>query len=157
MMDVLGPINMMRKVGFAGFYYPLTNTENDPTYSVWQIVNAGYVFVPFDGIYTDAPITYMGHMLRLQPDFNDPDIAMWDTSSVTDMRNMFHGSTNFNQNIGSWDTSKVTDMREMFRSCSDFNQDLSGWCVSNFSEKPSGFDNSANSWTLPRPIWGTCP
>jgi surface protein len=29
------------------------------------------------------------------------DIGSWDTSSVTDMKDMFSGSTAFNQNIGS--------------------------------------------------------
>jgi surface protein len=36
------------------------------------------------------------------------EIGSWDTSNVTDMREMFHGATAFNQEIGSWDTSNVT-------------------------------------------------
>ena len=42
------------------------------------------------------------------------DISHWDTSSVTDMNNMFDFAINFNQAIGNWDTSSVTDMSSMF-------------------------------------------
>jgi len=34
-------------------------------------------------------------------------ISRWDTSNVTDMRNMLCGAIKFNQDIGGWDTSKV--------------------------------------------------
>ena len=37
------------------------------------------------------------------------DISSWDTSSVTDMSQMF-AFAYFNQDISSWDTSSVTDM-----------------------------------------------
>ena len=42
------------------------------------------------------------------------DISGWDVSSVTDMGQMFKGSSNFNQNLSSWDVSSVTNMNEMF-------------------------------------------
>jgi len=45
----------------------------------------------------------------------------------------------------------------MFYSATQFNQDLSHWCVTNIPSRPPGFDNNASSWTLPRPVWGTCP
>ena len=38
----------------------------------------------------------------------------------------------------------------------DFNQDLSDWCVSNISSEPYDFKYGADSWTLPKPIWGSC-
>ena len=41
------------------------------------------------------------------------DISDWDTSKVTNMTYMFHGSK-FDQNINDWDTSKVTNMSYMF-------------------------------------------
>ena len=86
--------------------------------------------------------------------------AAWETSctsSVTDMERMFYTADAFNQDIGSWDTSSVTEMSDMFREAESFNQDLSGWCVSQIVSKPFDFDYGAVSWTLPRPVWGTCP
>ena len=48
-------------------------------------------------------------------------------------------------------------MRGMFYSATAFNQDLSKWCVTDAPTKPDGFDTNANSWALPKPVWGTCP
>ena len=39
------------------------------------------------------------------------NISGWNTSKVTDMTEMFAGTTSFNQPIGGWDTSNVTNMR----------------------------------------------
>ncbi len=100
-------------------------------------------------------LTSMEGMFRASPFFND-NIGSWDTSSVTNMSYMFDTPA-FNQDIGSWDTSSVTNMNNMFEWADSFNQDLSGWCVSNFPEKPPAFDTNAAMWSLPRPVWGTCP
>jgi surface protein len=61
----------------------------------------------------------------------------------------------FNQPIDKWDVSQVTNMDRMFKENLDFNQDLSKWCVAKIPTIPKDFTNSA--WTLPKPIWGTCP
>ena len=39
------------------------------------------------------------------------DIGGWDTSGVTDMKDMFEDASAFDQDIGAWDTSGVTTMR----------------------------------------------
>uniref|UniRef100_A0A6C0ADE8 BspA family leucine-rich repeat surface protein n=1 Tax=viral metagenome TaxID=1070528 RepID=A0A6C0ADE8_9ZZZZ len=59
------------------------------------------------------------------------DISKWDTSSVTDMSEMFSYSQ-FNGNISKWDTSNVTNMSHMF-SYSQFNGNISKWDFSNLN------------------------
>ena len=57
----------------------------------------------------------------------------WNTSNVTNMKNLLRGSAKFNQNIGSWNTSNVTDMSGLFHSASRFNQNIGNWNTSNVS------------------------
>jgi surface protein len=87
--------------------------------------------------------------------FNQP-IGNWDVSNVKDMSVMFAQNSAFNQPIGNWDVVNVTNMNGMFFR-SQFNQDLSRWCVSKFPSKPLDFDSDTPQWTLPKPVWGTCP
>lgn len=101
-------------------------------------------------------ITNMEGMFVNTTAFNS-DISMWDVSSVTSMNEMFSGATKFNQDISGWDVSNVIDMSAMFYNNVSFNQDLSGWCVSNIGVIPTSFDSNATAWTLPKPVWGTCP
>ena len=84
------------------------------------------------------------------------DISGWDTSNVDYMRRMFDNATSFNQDISDWDTSSVKNMSDMFTDATAFNQDLSEWCVNNVKYY-ADFDKGATSWTLPRPVWGSCP
>ena len=57
-------------------------------------------------------------------------IRDWDVSAVTDMSQMFHGASAFNQDLSKWDVSAVANMWFMFNGASAFNQDLSKWDVS---------------------------
>lgn len=45
----------------------------------------------------------------------------------------------------------------MFAGCTALNQDFSNWCVTSMVSKPAEFDLNCTAWTLPRPVWGTCP
>lgn len=78
-------------------------------------------------------------------------------SYVQSLRGMFDGAYSFNQDISMWDVSNVVNMDYMFNNASKFNQDLSEWCVSLIPKKPNNFDLSTADWTLPKPVWGTCP
>ena len=101
-------------------------------------------------------ITNMSAMFASATSFNQP-LNNWDVSNVTNMSLMFANTPSFNQPLNNWDVSNVTNMDYMFYNASAFNQDLSNWCVSNFPTMPDFFDNGATNWTLPRPVWGTCP
>ena len=47
---------------------------------------------------------------------------------------MFHRCTNFNQPLTDWNTSNVTNMRNMFYKCINFNQPLTNWNISNVTK-----------------------
>ncbi|WP_375560557.1 BspA family leucine-rich repeat surface protein [Bernardetia sp. OM2101] len=51
----------------------------------------------------------------------DPNMNNWNTTSVTQMSNMFRSASSFNQNIGSWNTAAVTEMVNMFNNAVAFN------------------------------------
>lgn len=86
--------------------------------------------------------------------FNQP-LNLWDVSRIRNLSFMFNGAHTFNKDIKGWDTKSVSDMTYMFSGARAFNQDLSFWCVPDISSKPTSFDSSAESWVLPKPIWGT--
>ena len=85
------------------------------------------------------------------------EIRSWDVGDVQNMMGIFYGATSFDGDISVWNVGNVTNMEGMFYNAVSFNQDLSGWCVSQFSTKPVGFDFGTSNWTLPQPVWGTCP
>lgn len=58
-------------------------------------------------------------------------ISSWNTSQVTDMKNLFDNAGSFNQPIGNWNVSNVKNMSGMFSHASSFNQPLNSWNVSN--------------------------
>jgi surface protein len=43
---------------------------------------------------------------------------------------LFYYTNKFNQNIGGWDTSSVTDMKNMFHQAKSFNQNINKWNIS---------------------------
>jgi surface protein len=77
-----------------------------------------------------SSVTNMRELFRARTKFND-DISRWHVSKVTNMSCMFCGAEIFNQPIGDWDVSHVTDMCLMFASACDFNQPVGNWNVSN--------------------------
>ena len=93
--------------------------------------------------------------------FND-DITNWDTSNVTEMKEVFSGWPTFNQDISNWDTSKVESMHGMFKTSkkvgnyysgpSSFNGPIGNWDVSNVVDMSEMF-LGATSFNQPIGIW----
>ena len=147
---------------YAMFYNADVFNQDIGSWDVSGVMTMAHMFYNADAFDQDigswdvSSVTDMEGMFYYASTFNG-DISSWDVSSVTDMSSMFRLATAFNADIGSWDVSSVTNMYAMFYRANAFNQDLSGWCVSLITSKPTGFDTSANSWVLARPVWGTCP
>ena len=87
-------------------------------------------------------VTFMSQLFY-KIDFTG-DISNWNTSNVTDMRDMFHGCTNFNSDLSRWNTSKVENMSEMFCGCTNFNSDLSHWDVKKVNSMSGMFYSCGN-------------
>ena len=141
------------------FQYATLFNQDISSWDVSKVTNMSYTFSQIPAFNQDisswdvSSVTTMQSMFYVNGAFNQ-DISSWDVSNVTNMQSMFNSANTFNQDISSWDVSKVTNMSYMFNG-SAFNQDLSGWCVTNIVEEPLNF--SSLVWTLPKPIWGTCP
>ena len=67
-----------------------------------------------------------------------------DLSGVTDMRDMFHGATTFNQDIGGWNVEAVTGMDYMFSGATSFNGDIGGWNTAQVTDMQSMFFNATS-------------
>ena len=55
------------------------------------------------------------------------NISDWDTSSVTNMANIFNMVSSSNADISGWNTTSVTSMSHMFYGATLFNQDIGLW------------------------------
>ena len=78
-------------------------------------------------------------------------ISSWDTSQVTDMKQLFQNSI-FNDDISAWDTSAVTSMFATFGSAEQFDQPLNDWNVSGVTSMVGMFAN-AESFNQPLDSW----
>lgn len=108
---------------------------------------------------TDAPD------LSLGPEFNsafrnslltNANFNNWDVSQIDTFTACFRDS-DIRSGLANWKTPLATAMVAMFRGANNYNEDLSNWCVPLIPSQPNNFDAGATSWSLPRPVWGTCP
>ena len=102
-----------------------------------------------------STITDMSELFYLKDKFNG-DISKWDVSNVENMYSMFRGTT-FNGDISKWDVSKVKDMSAMFNRAIEFNQDISKWNVSKVTNMQemfmeSKFNKDISKWKLNRNV-----
>ena len=142
-----------------------TSTAFNQNISGWNVINVTNMSGMFQqatafnqnlNSWNVSNVINMTGMFAQANSFNG-NISSWNVSSVTSMNSMFNIAPSFNQDISNWDVSNVTDMNFMLRFCTTFNQDLSGWCVSQFPSEPFLFSQNTLSWSLPKPVWGTCP
>lgn len=89
--------------------------------------------------------------------FNQP-VDNWNTSNITNIRNLFDGCTVFNQDIGSWDVSSASDFGAMFRNAYAFNNggstSINSWDVSSATSLFAMFQN-ARAFDQPIGSWDT--
>ncbi len=88
---------------------------------------------------------------------NEASMNSWNTSTITNMANMFADSI-FDFNITSWDVGKVENFVGMFNNNALFNQNIGGWNVGEFVtgtitmqamfDSASRFNQSLNTWDI---------
>ena len=71
-------------------------------------------------------------------EFNDT-INNWDTSNITNMKQVFYDCYLFNQPLNNWGTRNVISMNRLFSSARLFNQDISTWDFSGLNLSDSLF------------------
>ena len=82
------------------------------------------------------------------------NISGWDTSVITNMKNLFKNKKSFNDDISAWDVSSVTDMEKMFKNARLFNQPISNWNISNVTnisymlQNAQAFNQPITTWNL---------
>lgn len=157
-INLIGVTNMGSMFNGCSSLTTVNNMNNWDVSGVIDMNNMFYYSNLFDqdiSSWDVSGVTNMFQMFSHSSSF-DQDISSWKVSNVQYMAAMFDFATSFNQDISSWNVSNVTHMDYMFYQATLFNQDLSGWCVTNIPSLPTGF-YIGGTWTLPKPIWGTCP
>ncbi|MBT1371682.1 BspA family leucine-rich repeat surface protein [Mycoplasma bovis] len=86
-------------------------------------------------------VTDLSYMFFRAEKFNNSSISQWNTSSVTDIRSMFRGATEFNQNLN-WNTENITNMSTLFAETNKFNGDITKWNTGNVIDMERMFQNA---------------
>jgi surface protein len=136
----------------------------NPGLQSFSMLHTGTGSGPNENVFTYVPnqiprsLTNLNYAFKQCSIFNQ-DISGWDTSNVTNMRDMFsvvgdgtYIAEVFNQPLNNWDTSNVTDMQNMFRGQRVFNQPLNNWdtgSVTNMTRMfgdARAFNQNINTW-----------
>lgn len=107
--------------------------------------------------WTTSSLTDMNEMFHGVTDF-DQALPNFDTQYVTSMYSVFAYATNFNQDISRWSVRRVTDMRRMFFGATQFDRDLSSWCFDHpVTHTDFEFGSGFELLTAKHPSWASCP
>jgi surface protein len=135
-----------------------SGSGGDPTFFYWDVSNVE----DFESMFQDAII--LGWSFNIEN--NKLALYNWDTSSATNMMNMFKISTDnyqlienyfygYSELIGveDWDVSNVTNMMGIFEGKENFNQNVSSWDVSSVTNmnnmfKKTNFNQDLSSWDV---------
>ena len=109
------------------------------------LVTAAAAVVLDDTTIRDAVTAWLADATAAEATYGH--ISAWDTSQVTDMKQLFQDSI-FNDDISAWDTSAVTSMFATFQNAKQFNQPLNDWEVSGVTSMVSMFAH-AESFNQP--------
>ena len=107
--------------------------------------------------FNTSKVTNMRNMFSNCTSLTSLDVSNFDTSKVTTMQHMFYNCTNLTSlDVSNWDTSKVTDMRSMFDRCVNLTSlDVSNWDVSNVTGMQNMFLNCRLLTSLDVSNWDT--
>ncbi|MEB8401795.1 BspA family leucine-rich repeat surface protein, partial [Enterococcus casseliflavus] len=85
------------------------------------------------------------------------DVSTWDTSSVTNMSQMFLLASSLEKlDVSTWDTSNVSNMQSMFNDASSIELlDVSKWDTSSVTNMVATFQNTSNLKTVDVSTWDT--
>ena len=98
-------------------------------------------------LWNTSKVTNVKELFKNKRNFND-DISQWNVGNVTNMRGMFWGASAFNQPVEQWNVGNVTTMGYMFYNASAFNQPLEQWNVGKVTTMQDMF-NGASAFNQP--------
>ena len=111
-------------------------------------------------IVVDSSVTSLGNE-GLEQSIETLDVSNWDTSNVTNLKQLFSGCKKLTTlDVSNWDTSKVTDMSYMFNGewvdgLNLTTLDVSSWDTSKVTNMSYMFDKCQNLTTLDVSNWNT--
>ena len=107
--------------------------------------------------FNTSKVTTMYNMFNMATRLETLDVSSWDTSEVTNMAGMFDMAQGLKTitGIGNFNTSKVTDMKQMFSYCPVNELDLSSWDTSNVRDMEGMFEDTYNITSLDLSSWDT--